>query len=129
MKNAAQTFVRALQPLLKPLKEFADSYIDDSAVHSNIWSDQLLHIDEFLKMMRSEGRTLNLKNCPFAQHTIQFCGEIIGSGIRKPDPEKVSAIKEMNEPETKRQLRGILGFFSYFRKYIEAFAEKAKSFH
>ena len=32
----------------------------------------------------------------------------------------------MNEPETKRQLRGILGFFWYFRKYIEALAEKAK---
>jgi len=76
--------------------------------------------------MRSEGLPLNLKKCRFAQHTIKFCGEIIGSGIRKPDPEKVAAIKEMNEPETKRQLRGILGFFSYFRKYIEAFAEKSK---
>ena len=76
--------------------------------------------------MRSEGLTLNVKKCRFAQHTVKFCGEIIGSGIRKPDREKVTAIKEMNEPETKRQLRGILGFFSYFRKYLEAFAEKAK---
>jgi len=32
----------------------------------------------------------------------------------------------MSEPETKKQLRGILGFFSYFRKYINAFADKAK---
>ena len=121
MINAAQTFVRAIQLILKPLKEFADSYKDDSAVHSNIWRDHLKNIEEFLKTMRSEGLTLNLK-----KHAIKFCGEIIGSGIRKPDPEKVAAIKEMNEPETKRQLRGILGFFSYVRKYIEAFAEKAK---
>ena len=49
MKNAAQTFVRALQPLLKPLKEFADSYIDDSAVHSNIWRDHLIHKPPSLK--------------------------------------------------------------------------------
>ena len=61
MKNAAQTFVRGLQALLKLLKEFADSYIDDSAVHSNIWRDHLIHIEEFLKTMRSEGLTLNLK--------------------------------------------------------------------
>jgi len=56
MKNAAHTFVRALQPLLKTLKEFADSYIDDSAVHSNIWRDHLIHTEEFLKTMKSEGK-------------------------------------------------------------------------
>ena len=32
----------------------------------------------------------------------------------------------MAEPVTKKQLRGILGFFSYFRKHIEAFADKAR---
>ena len=61
MKNAAQTFVRAVQLILKLLKEFADSYIDDSAVHSDIWRDHLIHIEEFLKTMRSKGLTLNLK--------------------------------------------------------------------
>jgi len=61
MKNAGQTFVRAIQLILKPLKEFADSYVDDSAVHSNIWRDHLIHIEEFIKTMRSEGITLNLK--------------------------------------------------------------------
>ena len=38
----------------------------------------------------------------------------------------MAAIHEMREPETKKQLRMILGFFSYFRKYINAFANKAK---
>ena len=38
----------------------------------------------------------------------------------------MAAIHEMREPETKKQLRMILGFFSYFRRYINAFADKAK---
>ena len=126
MRNAGQTFVRAMQIILRPLKEFADSYVDDSAVHSNTWRFHLSHVEEFLKTMRSEGITLNLKKCRFAQHTVKFCGEIIGSGTRQPDPGKVAAIHEMSDPETKKQLRGILGFFSYFRKYINAFSEKAK---
>jgi len=62
MKNAGQTFVRAIQLILKPLKEFADPYIDDSAVHSNIWCDHLIHIEEFLTTMRSESLTLNRLN-------------------------------------------------------------------
>jgi len=126
MRNAGQTFVRAMQGILQPLKEFAESYVDGSAVHSNTWRFHLSHVEEFLKTMRNEGITLNLKKCRFAQHTVKFCGEIIGSGIWRPDPEKVAAIHEMREPETKKQLRMILGFLSYFRKYINAFADKAK---
>jgi len=76
--------------------------------------------------MRHEHITLNLKKCRFGQHTVKFCGEIIGSGTRSPDPDKVAAVKEIAVPETKKQLRGLLGYFSYFRKHIKSFAEKAK---
>jgi len=42
----------------------------------------------------------------FAQHTdtVKFCGEIVGSGTRSPDPEKVAVVQEMKIPDTKKQL-------------------------
>jgi len=123
MKNAGQTFVRAMQVILRPLKDFADSYVDDSAVFSDEWKFHLSHLDRFLSTMRKEGITLGLRKCKFAQHSIKFCGEIIGSGIRCPNPEKVAAVQEMKVPENKKQLRGMLGLFSYFRKHIPAYAE------
>ena len=76
--------------------------------------------------MRHNHITLNLKKCRFGQHTVKFCKEIIGSGTRSPDSDKVAAVKEIAVPETKKQLRGLLEFFSYFRKHIKSFAEKAK---
>jgi len=88
MKNAGQTFVRAIQIILKPLKEFADSYVDDSAVLSNTWRHHLTHIEEFLKTMRSEGLT-------------KLSVQVSENQIRI---YKVTAIKEMSEPSTKRQL-------------------------
>jgi len=62
MRNAGQTFVRAMHSILQPLKEFADSYVDHSAVHSNTWRFYLSHTEEFLKTMRSEGITLISKS-------------------------------------------------------------------
>jgi len=53
---------------------------------------------------------------------VKFVGHIIGSGQRRADPNKVSAVKGMKTPETKKQIRQILGFFSYFRDYIANFA-------
>jgi len=52
--------------------------------------------------------------------------QIVGSGLRKIDPEKVKAVQEMKNPETKKQLRRVLGYFGYFRKFLNKFAEKAK---
>ena len=126
MKNAGQTFVTAMQHILQPLCIFADSFVDDCAVSSDVWPEHLVHLDSCLSTMQREGITLNLKKCQFAKQKVKFCGEIIGSGTRQPDPDKVLAIKEIVVPDTKKQLRGILGLFSYFRKYVPALAAKAK---
>ena len=55
-----------------------------------------------------------------------FCGQIIGSGKRYADPEKIKAIQDLLIPQTKTELLRILGFFSYFRDHIRDFAAIAK---
>lgn len=45
---------------------------------------------------------------------VRCCEQIVGSGTRRTDPEKVVAVKNMDRPETKKQLRQVSGFFTYF---------------
>jgi len=56
-----------------------------------------------------------------------FVGHIIGYGERSPDPDKVSTVKDMKIPETKRQVRRLIGFFSYFRDYYPQFCRHCKT--
>jgi hypothetical protein len=43
------------------------------------------------------------------------------------DSEKVdAAVRNLKEPETKKQLRQILGFFSFWREYLPGFSQVAK---
>jgi len=70
--------------------------------------------------------TLNLRKCKFAKPELPSVGQIIGSGKRCADPDKVSAVHSMMTPETKRQLHQLLGFFSYFREFIPNYAALAK---
>ena len=44
----------------------------------------------------------------------------------RPIPEKVEVVQKMKVPETKTQVRQVLGFFSYFRDYIRNFAMISK---
>lgn len=76
--------------------------------------------------MRESGLTLKLEKCKFAMPTVTFVGHCIGSGRHGPDPSKVACVESMKTPITKKEVRQILGFFSYFRSYIDKFAEIAK---
>ena len=126
MKSSGSTFVRAVQRILQPIKAFTDSYVDDMAVISDTWELHLSHVDQFLHTIEKSGMTLSLQKCRFAQSEVKFCGQIVGKGCRRPDPEKVSAVEGLKVPTSKTETRQICGFFAYFRDHIKDFAEIAK---
>jgi hypothetical protein len=126
MRSSGCTFVRAIKQVIEPLKDFVESYVDDMAVYSDEWRLHLDHLNKFLSAIRMSGITLNLKKCSFAKSEIKFVGHIIGSGKRRADPDKVATVLSLKIPETKKQLRQVLGFYSFFRDYIPNFSEHAK---
>ena len=125
MRSSGATFVRAIQQALQPVRQFTASYVDDMSVYSDFWQSHLQHLEDFLLRIRCSGFTLNLTKCNFALAHVKFVGHIIGSGTRKPDPAKLSAVKYLPLPCDKKQVRQVIGLFSYFREYIPNFAEHA----
>lgn len=61
---------------------------------------------------------MSLKKCTFAKPEVKFVGHILGSGMHRPDEEKLKVVSDLARPVTKRDVRRTLGFFSYFRSYI-----------
>ena len=57
---------------------------------------------------------------------VKFVGQLIGSGQRCVDPSRLKAVKNMKPPQSKKQVRRIVGFFSHFRDYIPNFSALAK---
>ena len=126
LKGSGSSFVRAINMILRPIREFTYLFVDDVAVHSDKWKEHMNDVDKRLCTIKAAGVTLNLKKCKWAQSQVRFCCQVIASGKKFADAEKIKVVKEMNAPKTKTELRQILGFFSYFREYIEKFAEVAK---
>ena len=122
LKCASNSFIRAVQQIIQPMRDFCDSYVDDLATFSCGWDEHLGHVREFLSEIRESGMTLNLKKCSFAEPQVVFVGHVIGSGMHGPDLDKVSSVQSMKPPTNKKEVRQVLGFFSYFRSYIENFA-------
>jgi len=111
-----------LKKIFYPIREFAGSYVNDLATYSNTWHSHLDHIDKTLHV-KSSGPTLNIKKSDFAKPEVKFCGCIVGIGKRLVHPDKLHAILQLKRPETKAQVRSVLG---WFREYIPQYAEWAR---
>jgi len=60
--------------------------------------------------------------CYFGYHNVDFLGDVIGKGERKPDEKKVSKILQVSKPQNKKQVRSFLGMIGYYRKFIPNFS-------
>ena len=126
LRNAGATFVRALTSILRPLQQFAGSYVDDMAVGSCDWPAHMCHVRRFLVTIRDAGLTFSLAKCEFGQSEVRLLGHLVGSGVKRADPQRLSAIAAIPRPTTKRELRRLLGALGYYREYIPQFAMIAK---
>jgi hypothetical protein len=136
LRSSGCPFIRVVKKIIDTIQDIAESYVDDIAIHSgdvtqpisNENDEWLKHLDDlrtFLKTVLLSGITLNFKKSQFARSEIKFVGHIVGSGRRRVDSDKVTTIRDLRVPETKRQVRQILGLFGQCREYIRDFAKYA----
>ena len=104
--------------ILNPVREFSFPFVNDLSVCSNHWNQHMAHLRVFLTEIRKSGLTSNVKKCSFAKPEVKFIGHVIRSGRHRPDEHKLATITDLSHPITKRDVRRVLGFFSYFRAYI-----------
>ena len=131
LSNAPATFNRCVTHLLRPVRDFAPSYFDDVFVHSkaaNGKSDVEMHrthVRKLLELMRQHKLYANLKKCVFAAREIPVLGCFVSQNGVRPDPEKISVIKEWPTPSNAKELRQFLGMATYLHKYSRGFAQLA----
>ena len=126
LKSAGNTFVRAMSMVLQPIRAFTESFLDDMAVCSMSWDEHLLHVSRYLQTIQESGLTISLKKCTFGQSQVTFLGHLLRSGTKAVDPSKVACLDHIVAPTTKRDVRKLVGFFSYFRSFIPNLAESSQ---
>jgi hypothetical protein len=128
--NAPATFQRTMDKVLRGIKDdFVMVYLDDVIIYSKTFEEHLQHIDEVFGRIREANLRLKAEKCKFAAQELQFLGHVVGQDGVKPDPEKVDKIVNYPVPRNIRELRGVLGLFSYYRRFIKDFSQKASSLY
>lgn len=126
LKTSGAIFQRTMDKVLGGLKyKNAIVYIDNILVYGETFDEFTKALDEVLSRIRDANLTLKPSKCKFGFNKVSVLGyEISGDGIR-PDASKIDKIKSINVPVNCKQLKSILGLFSYYRKFINNFAALA----
>ena len=78
----------------------------------------------FIKVVSKRNLTLYEAKSVLSSSTINVLGYLIGSGMVRPDPERLRPLQELPPPTNVRSQRRVLGLFAYYAKLISNFSEK-----
>ena len=79
----------------------------------------LVHFENFLKMCRDAGITLNPKKIRIGYEKEQFYGLSVDNGKIEPAVRNLDPVLKMTAPQTRSELRSVMGVFNQFSAFIE----------
>jgi len=115
IKNSPDIFQKVITDLMGDF-DWCRAYMDDILItSSDSYEDHLLKVDKALSRLNDAGFRVNLKKSFFAVDKIEYLGYWLTRDGIQPQPKKVEAIRRLDTPKTKRQLRRFLGMINYYR--------------
>ncbi|XP_052740236.1 uncharacterized protein LOC112054640 [Bicyclus anynana] len=127
LRNAPATFQRLMDKFVHGLKaQCVLCYLDDLIIRSETFSQHLIDLNEVFAKLRDFNLRANRKKCQFGCSKIKYLGHLIVPEGIKTDMDKISAIANRPEPRNLKQLISFLQTASWYRRFIQNFAEIAR---
>ena len=125
ISSAPEYFTLRMQTILEGVDNVL-VLMDDILVHGETQEIHDAALEKVLQRLREANVTLNRKKCKFSVNSVKYLGHVVsGSGIR-PDPEKVSAIRNFKTPESVTDVQRFLGMVNQLAKFVPHIATVTK---
>lgn len=125
--NAPYHFQKLINEMIEGL-QYANciGYFDDLIAFGETWTEFMANMKLLLDRLKQYGIKAKPQKCSLGDSEVKFLGHIVNRFGIKPNPSKVEALKALVYPSNKKQLRSMLGTFTFFSRYIPQFAIKAQ---
>lgn len=126
LANAPAVFSRLIQMALGDVNKSIALYLDDVMLPSISVEVGLELLEKVLQLLTRANLKLNLKKCSFLKNTATYLGYDISSGSIQPGQAKIDCVANYRRPRNVHEIRQFVGLTSYFRKFIQSFAQIAR---
>ena len=124
---SGSAFVRQMKKVTSPLdRRQVKSYVDDVLITSRTFEEHLECIRQFMESVRKNKMMLSFEKMQLCQKQVLFLGYELSEEGFKINPKKLNGLNEMGDPESKADVRRLLGFVGFWRNFVPALSEITK---
>jgi len=118
--NTPAIFERLMERIFQDLvTKICLVYLDDIIVFGKTFEDMAENLKQIFIRFRKANLKINPKKCSLFERQVKYLGHVITADGISTDPEKTTAVAEWPVPQSKKQVRSFLGFYSYYRKFVK----------
>jgi len=104
-------------------------YMDDILIYSKTLAHHRTIVREVLNRLQEYDLYLKPEKCNFEKEEIEYLGMIIRPGEVCMDQGKIHTIKTWATPTNLREVRVVIRFTNFYRRFIKDFSEICRPLH
>ena len=122
IRSSQDIFQRKIDETFENL-DGVTSIIDDLLVFGSTRTEHDRNLRNVLERAKAVGLRFNPDKLKIGLTEVKYFGHVISADGLKPDPEKISAILKMRNPENRAELETLLGMITYLTKFSQNLSE------
>ncbi|CAB0033548.1 unnamed protein product [Trichogramma brassicae] len=131
LKGSPSTFQALMDKVLSELQGIElFIYMDDIVVYATSLEEHKEKMNKLFGRLKNRGpHTVRPDKCFFLRKEVGYLGHIISEEGVRPDPSKVTAVRDFPRPQSRKNIKQFLGLAGYYRRFIPNFAKIASPLH
>ncbi|KAK3883777.1 hypothetical protein Pcinc_011902 [Petrolisthes cinctipes] len=127
LKGAGYSFQHMMSTILGEC-DYIDAlcYLDDVLIWGETFTEHNDRLRKVLTKIRAAGLKFAPRKCRFGVRRVEYLGAVVGDGMLSMGEQRVKDLRTVPTPTTVRELRRMLGGFSYMQRWLPGLAETAK---